>query len=64
MDTNKPITVYPIPTLSQMMIPLDDRFTIVATKSSRNLENSSLKEIIDIQAALIEWWKSLNMLSS
>ena len=57
MDTDKPITAYPITTLSQMMIPLDDRFTVVATKSSCNLENSSLNEIMDIQVALIEQWE-------
>ena len=57
IDTNKPITAYPIPTLTEMMIPLDDRFTVVATKSSHNLEDSSLKEIIDIQAALIDQWE-------
>ena len=57
IDTNKPITAYPIPTLTEMMIPLDDRFTVVATKSSRNLESGSLKEIVYIKAVLIEHWE-------
>ena len=57
IDTNKPITAYPIPTLTEMMIPIDDRFTIVATRYSQNLEDSSLKEIIDIKAVLIEQWE-------
>ena len=57
IDTSKPITAYPIPTLTEMMIPVDDMFTIVATKSSRNLVNSRLKDIIDIKAALIEQWE-------
>ena len=57
IDTNKPITAYPIPALSQMMIPLDDSFTIVATKSFCNLESSSLKDIMNIKATLIEQWE-------
>ena len=57
IDTDKPITAYPIPALSQLMIPLDDKFTIVATKSSCNLENSRLNNIICIKAALIEQWE-------
>ena len=58
IDTNKPITAYPIPALSQMMIPLDDRFTIVATKSfSCNIESRSLKDIMNIKATLIRQWE-------
>ena len=57
VDTDKPISEYPIPALSQMMIPLDDRFTIVATKSFCNLENSNLKDIMNIKAALIGQWE-------
>ena len=57
IDTDKPISEYPIPALSQMMIPLDDRFTIVATKSSCNLESSSLKEILNIKVILIGLWR-------
>ena len=56
IDPNKPITAYPIPTLSQAMIPLDDRFTIVATKSFCNLESSSLEDIINIKVILTEQW--------
>ena len=57
IDTNNLITAYPIPTLSQLMIPLDDKFTIVATKYSCNLESSSLKTIVDIKGKLIKLWE-------
>ena len=57
IDTNKPLTAYPIPALSQMMIPLDDSFTIVATKSFCNLESSSLKDIMNIKVTLIGQWE-------
>ena len=57
IDTDKPIVAYPIPVLSQLMIPLDDNFTIVATKSSHNLSNSSLKTIIDMKTVLIQTFK-------
>ena len=56
IDPNKPITAYPIPTLSQTIIPLDDRFTIVATKSFCDLESSSLKETLNIKATLVGQW--------
>ena len=57
IDTNKPITAYPIPTLSQLMIPFDNEFTIVATKSLYNLENISLKDIVNIKATITEQWE-------
>ena len=57
IDANKPLTAYPIPTLSQLMIPLDDKFTIVATKSLYNLENISLKYVVNIKATITEQWK-------
>ena len=57
IDTDQPITAYPIPTLSQLMIPLDDKFTIVATKCFYNLESISLKDIVNIKATLIEQWE-------
>ena len=57
IDTSKAITAYPIPALSKMMIPLDDQFTIVATKSLHNLERSSLKNIVHIKATLTEQWE-------
>jgi len=57
VDTSELITEYPIPSLSQLMIPVDDRFTIVATKSSCNLKSSSLKEIVHAKATLIKKWK-------
>ena len=57
IDTDKPITAYPIPTVSQLMIPLDDNLTIVATKSLYNLESITLKDIVNIKATLIEKWE-------
>ena len=57
VDINKPFTVYPIPTLSQLMIPFDNKFTIVATKSLCNLESISLKDIVNIKATLTEQWE-------
>ena len=57
IDTDKPITAYPIPTLSELMIPLDDNFTIVATKSAYNFESSSLNTITHIKGRLMRLWK-------
>ena len=57
IDINKPITAYPIPTLSQLMIPLDDQFSMVATKSLCNFESINLKDILNVKAILIEQWK-------
>ena len=57
IDINKPITAYPILTPSQLIIPLDDKFTMVATKSSCNFESITLKDIVNVKATLIEQWK-------
>ena len=56
VDPNKPITAYPILALSETIIPFDDRFTMVATKSFYNLEGSSLKETLNIKATLVGQW--------
>ena len=57
INTNKQITAYPIPTLSKLMIPLDNNFTIMATMSSYNLESSSLKTIAHIKGRLMTLWE-------
>ena len=57
IDTDKPITAYPIPTLSKLMIPLDDNFTIVATKAACNFEKRSLNTITHFKGRLMKLWK-------
>ena len=53
IDIDKPVVAYPIPAPSQLMIPLDDKFAVVATKSSHDLSIISLKTVIDIKTVLI-----------
>ena len=44
LDDNAPITSYPIPTFSQLIIPLDDsEYTIIATETVRNSSELTLK---------------------
>jgi len=44
IDYSQPITSYPIPAPSQLMIPLDDSdYTVVATIHSKSLEETTLK---------------------
>jgi len=57
IDYTKPITSYPIPAPSQLMIPLtDSSYTIVATKYGSNLQKATLQDIVNINDVLRKQW--------
>ena len=54
VDETELITSYPIPTYSQLIIPLDDsEYTIIAIKTFQNCSELILKDIKDVQEILI-----------
>jgi len=58
LDYDQPITSYPIPSPSQLMVPLNDSdYTVVATKHTLNLRETTLKQIKDIKMLLIKNWQ-------
>ena len=58
IDDNEPITSYPIPTFSQLIIPLDDsEYTIVAIKTFQNCNELILKDIKDVKEVLELHWE-------
>ena len=59
IDDTKPITSYPIPTFSQLIIPLDDsEYTIVAIKMFINYNSELiLKDVVDIKVLLKSHWE-------
>ena len=53
IDDTEPITSCPIPTFSQLIIPLDDsEYTIVAIKMFQNCSKLFLKDVRDVQEFL------------
>ena len=58
IDYNQPITSYPIPTFSQLIIPLDDsEYTIIASKTIQNCEELILKDVVDVKEFLQSHWE-------
>ena len=58
IDDNEPITSYPIPTFSQLIIPLDDsEYTIVAVKTFRDCSELALKDVVDVKEFLKLHWE-------
>ena len=58
IDDAKPITSYPIPTVSQLIIPLDDsEYTIVAVKTVESCSGLVLKDVKDVKLLLTSQWK-------
>ena len=56
-DDNQSITSYPIPTFSQLIIPLDNsEYTIVATETVQNCSELTLKDVKDIKELLKSHW--------
>jgi len=52
------ITSYPLPTPSQLMIPLDDSdYTVVATMHSKSLKETTLKQVKDTKMLLVDRWQ-------
>ena len=61
IDDNRPITSYPIPTFSQLVISLDDsEYTLVATETVRNCNELVLKDITDVKEFLKSYWELTN----
>jgi len=58
IDESEPITSYPVPTYSQLIVPLDDsEYTIIAIKTFQNCSKLVLKDIKDVQEILISNWE-------
>ena len=58
IDHTQPVVSYPIPTLSQLMIPFDySDYTLVATKCACDLEEVPLQKITDMKALLVSKWE-------
>ena len=58
IDDAEPITSYPIPTVSQLIIPLDDsEYTIVAVKTVESCSKLVLKDVKDVKLLLTSQWK-------
>ena len=58
LDYNLPITSYPIPFPSQLIMPLyDSDYTVVATKHTQNLKETTLRQIKAIKMLLISKWQ-------
>ena len=57
-NDTEPITSYPIPTFSQLIIPLDDsEYTIVAVKMFQNCNELLLKDIKNVKELLTSHWE-------
>ena len=58
IDYAQPITSYPIPTFSQLIIPLDhSEYTIVVTETIRSCDELVLKDVTDIKEFLRSQWE-------
>ena len=58
IDDTEPIKSYPIPTFSQLIIPLDDsEYTIVAVKTFQDCSELILKDIVDVKEFLKSHWE-------
>ena len=58
INDTEPITSYPIPTFSQLIIPLDDsEYTIVAVKMFQNCSELVLKDVKDVKELLASHWE-------
>ena len=57
-NNNQPITSYPIPKFSQLIIPLDDsEYTIIAIKTVQNCSEFVLQNVKDIKEFLMSLWE-------
>ena len=58
IDDTEPITSYPVPTFSQLIIPLEDsEYTIVAVKTFQNCSELILKDVKDVKELLKSHWE-------
>ena len=58
IDDTEPITSYPIPTFSQLIIPLDDsEYNIAAVKTFQNCSELVLKNVKDVKELLTAHWE-------
>lgn len=55
LDYNKPITSYPIPEFSQLMVTLDkSHYTLVATKHSKSIDTLILQDLLSTKKLLMQ----------
>lgn len=58
IDYTQPITSYPIPAPSQLLVPLyASDYTLVATKCDFDFEEVTLQRVVDMKTLLIEKWE-------
>lgn len=58
INDSLPITSYPVPVPTQLIIPLEDSdYTVVATKHNRSLAETTLKQIKYIKMLLVHQWE-------
>ena len=58
IDYTQPITSYPIPSPSQLMIPLDgSNYTLVATQCEFEFSSLALEKVVHVRDVLIELWE-------
>ena len=58
IDYAEPITSYPIPTFSQLIIPLDDsEYTLMAVKMFQECSGLVLKDVINVKESLTSHWE-------
>ena len=58
IDYTQPITSYPIPSPSQLMIPLNGSdYTLVATQCDFEFKSLVLQKVVDLRSVSIELWE-------
>ena len=58
IDGTEPVTSYPIPTFSQLLIPLDDsEYTIVVVKTFGSCNELTLNDVVDVKEFLTSYWE-------
>ena len=58
IDGTEPVTSYPIPTFSQLLIPLDDsQYTIVVVKTFGSCSKLTLNDVVDVKEFLTSYWE-------
>ena len=58
IDGTEPVASYPIPTFSQLLIPLDDsQYTIVVVKTFGSCSELTLNDVVDVKEFLTSYWE-------
>ena len=58
IDGTEPVTSYPIPTFSQLLIPLDDsQYTIVVIQTFGSCSELTLNDVVNVKEFLRSYWE-------